>query len=625
MNTNEYPNRDALRKANDIYLSVMRSFIRHQLQQVRGRSVEDLIEEALENHDNQVDTFLQMLGEHNDVEAAIDFNFIPHIIKKHWYNSFAQKFGQDLVAQNLIWMISKGRNSCEHIGTEDLDYEMTRAHLFIIVELLGIINRSDKQDEVETIRDQLMSANVAKQISEISGQLEVVEAEKTKYKKDLAKTKNYVEELEGKQSQYKKELERLSGIENEKKKSEEQVLKLTRDAKDYEDMWNLSEESLKAAQKNLKVVEKEKNNFEKRVTNLELQCEEVNSQKIEYEKRIKALGKELDIIKSEKATAEEQIAVLGNLLSTISIDNLKVGMVYPPINADSKFHIIDRRNTDKKNYLLQLLELKKPTLIYVQDDEMINNFMKIVGSEKWDVIGRHYKYTSLAEEKELLEKLEKGELIAIVSNDAFSALTTAHCVDHFVFCHLSDSLETIVERCKPAFTSSQNAFLHLIYNYGDREKNNNWLTQEYPTHKYPIKAELKSLYSDLRDRIGINNKYITPKDVYEEIIMDELKIQTSFAIFEELGLLTQNAVGIQLLEAKGKKLEESKIFCEGENLRLQKKEMLEFYDNQLDQTVAEFWEVIEENMPSVTVKNNTLEITKSEIADKLAQTHVNEQ
>ena len=168
MSTNDYPNRDALRKANDIYLSAMRSLIKHQLQQVRGRSVEDLIEEALEKYDHQVDTFLQMLGENNDVEAAIDFNNIPHIIKKHWYKSFAQKFGQDLVAQNLIWMISKGRNSCEHIGTEDLDYEMTRAHLFMIAELLGIINRSDKQKEVEEIRDKFLTDSADDQISEMS-------------------------------------------------------------------------------------------------------------------------------------------------------------------------------------------------------------------------------------------------------------------------------------------------------------------------------------------------------------------------------------------------------------------------------------------------------------------------
>ncbi len=625
MSTNDYPNRDALRKANDIYLSAMRSFIKHQLQQVRGRSVEDLIEEALENYEQQVDTFLQMLGENNDVEAAIDFNNIPHIIKRHWYNCFAQRFGQDLVAQNLLWMISKGRNSCEHIGTEDLDYEMTRVHLFIIADLLGIINRSDKQDEVETIRDQLISTNAATQISEISEQLEVVKAEKTKYKKDLVATKNYVEELEGKKSQYEKELNALNGIENEKNKSEKQVLKLEQDVKEYEEMWNLSEENLKDTQKRLQEVEKEKNSLEERLSQLKLQCDEVIKQKIEYEKRLKVLGKELDIIKSAKDTAEEQVAVLGNLLGTISIDNLKAGLVYPPINTDSKFHIIDRRNTDKKSYLLQLLELKKPTLIYVQDDEMINNFMKLVDPEKWDVIGRHYRYTTIAEEKELLEKLKNGELIAIVSSDVFSALTTTDCVEHFVFCHLSHSLEIIVERSKPAFISSQKAFLHLIYNHDDREKNNNWLTQEYPTHKYPKRMELEDLYNVLKELIGINDEYITPKEVYEKISMDELKMQTSFAIFEELGLLERNVAGIKLLETKEKKLEESKVFCKGDNFRLQKQEVLEFYDTQLNQTVVEFWEVINENIPSVSDKNNTPEITKSsDIADKLAQTHIDE-
>ena len=37
MNSNDYPNRDALRKANDIYLDVMRSFIVHNLKQITGK------------------------------------------------------------------------------------------------------------------------------------------------------------------------------------------------------------------------------------------------------------------------------------------------------------------------------------------------------------------------------------------------------------------------------------------------------------------------------------------------------------------------------------------------------------------------------------------------------------
>ena len=63
MNTNDYPNRDALRKVNDIYLDVMRSFIIHNLRQVKGERIEDLIEDAL--HNNQVEKFIQMLEEHS--------------------------------------------------------------------------------------------------------------------------------------------------------------------------------------------------------------------------------------------------------------------------------------------------------------------------------------------------------------------------------------------------------------------------------------------------------------------------------------------------------------------------------------------------------------------------------
>ncbi len=43
MNMNDYPNRDALRKANDIYLDVMRSFIFRCLDLIPGETAESII------------------------------------------------------------------------------------------------------------------------------------------------------------------------------------------------------------------------------------------------------------------------------------------------------------------------------------------------------------------------------------------------------------------------------------------------------------------------------------------------------------------------------------------------------------------------------------------------------
>ena len=70
----EYPNRNALRDANDIYLDTMRPFIIHYLKRIPGETVEDLIGDALK--DEQADKFWEILDKDNDIESAIDFNYM---------------------------------------------------------------------------------------------------------------------------------------------------------------------------------------------------------------------------------------------------------------------------------------------------------------------------------------------------------------------------------------------------------------------------------------------------------------------------------------------------------------------------------------------------------------------
>ena len=175
MNSNAYPNRDALRKANDIYLDAMRSFIVHNLKQITRKNVQQLIEDALKN--NQKDRFNQMFNEHNDISSAIDFAYIPHIIKKYWYDIFADKFDNNLNSQDKLWIIGEGRNKCEHRPAKDLDFGFTITICFHISEILNEINRSDKKNEVDEIRNQLLSDETTRQNSEINYQLDNVETE----------------------------------------------------------------------------------------------------------------------------------------------------------------------------------------------------------------------------------------------------------------------------------------------------------------------------------------------------------------------------------------------------------------------------------------------------------------
>ena len=114
----QYPNRDALRDANDIYLDTMRPFIIHHLKRVQGKKVENLIEDALDP--GQADKFWEKLDEDDDIESAIDFSYFPQIIQRQWKDAFGQRFNWDLNFQSMLWLIRKGRNSCEHLAVKKI-------------------------------------------------------------------------------------------------------------------------------------------------------------------------------------------------------------------------------------------------------------------------------------------------------------------------------------------------------------------------------------------------------------------------------------------------------------------------------------------------------------------------
>lgn len=132
-----YPNRDALRAAHDIYLNAMRPFvINHTLEEINGE---------------------------------IDISDIARIITNNWFNSFKQWFENVdpyYEARSAAWQIVESRNRASH-PPWDLDPEFTRAHLFLIANLLEKINRSDAKREVENIRDQLCSDEVEEHPAEV--------------------------------------------------------------------------------------------------------------------------------------------------------------------------------------------------------------------------------------------------------------------------------------------------------------------------------------------------------------------------------------------------------------------------------------------------------------------------
>lgn len=591
MNNNDYPNRDALRKANDIYLDVMRSFIVHNLRQVTGENVQQLIEDVL--YDNQIDQFHQMLNEHNDIGLAIDFTYIPHIITKYWKEFFAHKFEDDLVAQNMLWIIRKGRNKCEHRAS-DLDIEFVQTHLFLISDVMKIINRSDKQDEVVNLCNELLSSDTEKKITELSDQIEKVEAEKKEYKSQYLETNRKLEEIKEEQLEDKERIDELLKIKNEKEELEKNISKLSKDLKDTEDAWNSSEMSLKSKEKQLNDEIKAHDSLKEHVSSLTEQIEAAENEnnryktKLDDEKKsnavkLETLSNKQEVLERENEDYKARLNTIENQLHTTTLP------VFPSNDIDSSVRILDRRNTDRKLYLTNLLEIEQPTIIYVDSEEKTDVFFSRIAGEKADSIGRHNEYSSETEEKELLEKLSDGDLIAIVSNATFPTISEQHNIEHFVFCHPITDLDAFCMQCQPAFIPNQNTYLHLIY---DTKQEFDSYREEL-IQKYPDRETLITIFNYVKEHGKTDGKPLNLEQLHQGLDIKQAMIETGIAIFEELQLIEIIDQEIKLLPSENKQLEDSKIYSEG--LKLKEKADPDSYQLGMD-SIENLWEKIHETL-----------------------------
>ena len=560
----KYSNREALDKALHVYLEAMYSFVSRCLD-------DELIRNALR------------LPSDSNIGEKIEVKDIAHLIRTwpHWDNYFKEEFkviDRDDIryydARSVTGLIVEGRNQVSHQRLRELDRDFTRCQLFLIAEILEKINMSDAQREVEDIRDELFDDTV-EQLEAVS---EAVEVEKAKYEKSIAEVKkrlaaekennkklsNQIIDNAVKLDEKKEELEKLSG----------QLVSVKLSKKEYENRLNSISKQLKKAQE-------VHSTCEERLTTISNQRSAAEAERDGYKERFEIASKELEEAETEWQACEDSLAAMGNLFMTATIGNQEVQAVFPSFETDSTVRILDRRDVDKQNYLLNLLEQKQPIIIYVQSEEMVDLLLERVVPEKADVIERHGERTSEAEEAEIFEKLEKGELIAVVSNTAFSTLTPSHGIEHFVFCHLVPGLDEFFKQCEPAFTSEKNTCLHLIYN---SEQDIKGLAQ-----KYPDREALEKLYPELRKLAGTNGDFIRPENVYNELDIAKPGIETGLAIFEELQLLERNDEGIRLLPPAGKKLDASEIYRRGEQL---KNGAAGFQVFQFEQSIEQIWEAL---------------------------------
>ena len=591
LSTTDYRNQEALNKALNIYRTYMRSFIIFHLKKIPRTNVEDTVINSVSEW--RADEIERSLAD-RDIKSIIDIDDFPRLVRgkkgENWKEVFRYPLNDDEDFQNQLWLIKSCRDqSWAHPPEGDAESEGTRAYLFLIADVLRKIKKPDKQSEIEAIRDELFSDDTAER-------LEKAEEDNVEYKRSLAETEQRLATAESEKNEYAEENAVLSKQVDKKENQRKKLDKQLKRAKAQNDKYK---KDIAGTKQRLEESEAAQTDYKKRFETTSKELIGTHAEWKETEKHLATALNQLAAAQAAEKGIAARLRALQSLFTVAAIGEQEVQevfqrvfqRVYPPIETDSAVRILDRRDVNKKNYLLELLEQRQPTLIYVQSEEMVDLLLERVLPEKADLIEKHGEQTSEAEEAEILEKLENRELIAVVSNTTFSALDSSHCVEHFVFCHLAPGIDEFFKQCEPAFTPGKNAYLHLIYNSNqDIESLDKWLTQKYPDRKV-----LKKMYRELEKLIGVNGDFIKPEKVYNELDMAELGItelglETGFAIFEEVGALERNKDGIKLSPFSGRK---SEIYHRGEELQKGIGEVRAF---QLEQPIEQIWEEIQEKL-----------------------------
>ena len=202
-----------------------------------------------------------------------------------------------------------------------------------------------------------------------------------------------------------------------------------------QDRWMRKRIALKILLKQQKEAKAQNEKSKKDIARVKKRLEKSEAAQTDYKQRLETISQKLKVIEKEARTSKENLKTTSNqlkeavdewmasvecltatrkLFTVAIIGSQKNQKMFPSFEIDSAVRILDRRGTDKRNYLSRLLDQKQPTLIYVQSEDKIHQLLDLVGPEKAAVIGRHSEQTSETEETEILEKLgEQDELIAI--------------------------------------------------------------------------------------------------------------------------------------------------------------------------------------------------------------------
>lgn len=263
-----------------------------------------------------------------------------------------------------------------------------------------------------------------------------------------------------------------------------------------------------------------------------------------------------------------------------------VGRMFPTEEEKSPVKIVDHRVLDnKQDYLRKLLVQEDPTLLYVRDEKALDQLFAMFGST--ENIGRCEAEMSEADRAEVVDKLARGELLAIASS---CTLTSLPHIAHIVFCHPTPQHLTFFNRCQPAFKHPETTYIHFIYQSKDIE----WM-RKCISWQYPDEQILRKLYKCLQTLSQGNGHRLTLEAVIvgaKTYSIPVPAVKNGLSILEELQLLTQYSDSpeqeIQLLPpSKKRQLHESETYLNGEQMKQTSEWFSEF---QLRRNIKQIWE-----------------------------------
>ena len=333
----KYPNREALRKAHDIYRDAMREFICQSLEnRVQDETVEDLIMRAL----------------NREQHSPIDIKGISRIFRNPecWDDFFSHKFGYDqrlgrngYDIRGVTSVIVMGRNKVSHPGSRDLDPDYTNTHLFLITEVLGEIGKTQAKYEVQDIWDDLCSdepeehpvevenTDLNQRLEEMSAQLEMVKTEKTEYEDKLRR-------LEAEKVEYE---ELLDAVEKEKIEIETQLGTAPTRLNEMKAENTGLKKQLLEIDNRLKAVELESDEHiktlteqladsEERFKNSQKHLKTTNAVKTKLEQRLETTSTRLENVEGELDDCKKDLARNLKQLKVMETENTKLKKRLPP-------------------------------------------------------------------------------------------------------------------------------------------------------------------------------------------------------------------------------------------------------------------------------------------------------